>query len=97
LLLAALGGCGRREPYRKVSLAAIPVSGPAPSAGEAGKVALRVAVAPVISPRETLKSYSDLVAYLGKRLGRPAELIQGSSYAEINELIRYGNCDVAFV
>lgn len=58
---------------------------------------LRVAVAPVISPRETLKSYSDLVDYLGKRLGRPVEIIQRNSYAEVNELVRSGECDVAFV
>lgn len=97
LLTVAVCGCGGRESYRKVSLAVSPLVGaPLPESG-AGKVALRVAVAPVISPRETLKSYSDLVDYLGKRLGRPAEIIQRSSYAEVNALIRSGDCDVAFV
>lgn len=97
LLTVAVCGCGRRESYRKVSLAVSPVVGaPLPENGM-GKVALRVVVAPVISPRETLKSYSDLVDYLGKRLGRPAEIIQRNSYAEVNELVRSGDCDVAFV
>lgn len=97
LLTVAACGCGGRESYPKVDLTA-PQKGGAPSSErEQAKVALRVAIAPVISPRETLKSYSDLVDYLGKRLGRPAEIIQRNSYAEVNELVRSGDCDVAFV
>jgi phosphonate transport system substrate-binding protein len=90
-------GCGRREAYRKVSLAVSPAMGASLPEKGTGKMALRVAVAPVISPRETLKSYSDLVDYLSQRLGRPAEIIQRSSYAEVNELVRSGDSDVAFV
>ncbi|MBI3911913.1 MAG: PhnD/SsuA/transferrin family substrate-binding protein [Armatimonadetes bacterium] len=97
LMAATLWGCSRQQVVMKVSLATIPPVGSSASQGANGKVALRVAVAPVISPKETLASYSDLVDYLGKRLGRPSVLLQGSSYAEVNELVRYGKCDLAFV
>lgn len=62
-----------------------------------GKPALRVAVAPVVSTSETIRSYSGLLDYLGKDLQRPVRLILGNTYTEINELVRARDCDVAFV
>ena len=59
--------------------------------------ALLVAIAPVISPQETLSAYGDLVAVLGRMLGRPTRVVQRSTYAETNQLIRDRLCDVAFV
>ncbi len=58
---------------------------------------LRFAVAPVLSPRATLENYEALAAYLGERLGRPVELVQGKSYAEINALVRAGDVSFALV
>ena len=58
---------------------------------------LRVAVANVISPTGTLESYTPLVRYLGRKLGRPVELLQRRTYAETNELILRGEADLAFV
>ncbi|MBI4308230.1 MAG: phosphate/phosphite/phosphonate ABC transporter substrate-binding protein [Chloroflexi bacterium] len=57
----------------------------------------RFAVAPVMSPRATLENYHALAAYIGKRLGRPVELVQGKSYAEINALVRSGDVSLAWV
>jgi phosphonate transport system substrate-binding protein len=54
-------------------------------------------VAAILSPRTTLQSYGKLLDYLGKKLDRSVEVIQGSTYAEINELLRIGRLDVAFV
>jgi phosphonate transport system substrate-binding protein len=63
-----------------------------------GKVqALRVAVAAVISPRGTVESYSPLLDYLSANLGRPVELVQRRTYAEINDLVERGEVDLAFV
>jgi len=57
-----------------------------------------MAVAPVISPRETFNSrYRDLLNYLGDKLGLPVELVQGKTYAEINDLVRTGDVTLAFV
>lgn len=58
---------------------------------------LRVAVAPVISPRENFRLYAPLMDYLGERLGRPVEMLQRPTYSEINDLVRNGHADVAFV
>lgn len=58
---------------------------------------LRVAVAAVISPKGTVESYSDLLAYLGHKLNRRVELVQRQTYAEVNDLVKNGDVDVAFV
>lgn len=62
-----------------------------------GKQAILVGIAPVISPRETLSSYSELVDYIGEELHCPARVVQRSTYADTNQLVREGLCDVAFV
>jgi len=58
---------------------------------------LRLAVAPVYSPQTTLGLYQTLADYLGRRLSRPVELIQGKTYSEINDLIRAGGVTLAIV
>jgi phosphonate transport system substrate-binding protein len=58
---------------------------------------LRVAIAAVISPQGALESYSPLLDYLETKLGRPVERIQGSTYAETNEVLQSGLVDIAFV
>ncbi|MFQ5880179.1 MAG: phosphate/phosphite/phosphonate ABC transporter substrate-binding protein [Dehalococcoidia bacterium] len=59
---------------------------------------LRMAVAPVISPRETFAShYRDLLQYVGDALEMQVELVQGKTYAEINDLVRSGDITLAFV
>jgi len=58
---------------------------------------LRVAVAAIISPKDTLDSYKPLIEYIGERLDRPVELVQRRTYAEINDLIKSGEVDLAFV
>ena len=58
---------------------------------------LRIAVAAVISPKGTVESYSDLLAYIGRKLNRRVELVQRQTYAEVNDLVKNGDADVAFV
>ncbi|MFQ5808766.1 MAG: phosphate/phosphite/phosphonate ABC transporter substrate-binding protein [Armatimonadota bacterium] len=70
---------------------------PGGSGGAARRLPLRVAVAPVISPERSLTLYRGLVDYLGDALGREPAMLQRRSYAEINDLVRHGWCDVAFV
>lgn len=62
-----------------------------------GKAALRVAVAPVLSPEHSIQVYGDLVEFLAVELGREPLLLQRESYAETNDLVRYGLCDLALV
>jgi len=88
-------GCQAEPKYQKIDLSNLePVeTGPLESA----EVVFRVAFAGVVSPTETLNIYNQFVAYLGQVLHRPVEIVQRSTYAEINDLIKSGRVDLAFV
>ena len=58
---------------------------------------LRIAIAGVMSPSRTLNAYERLVAYMQSRLGMQVTIDQRSSYAEVNDLVRTGQADIAFV
>ena len=64
---------------------------------DAGEPVLRVAIAPVISPEKSLEMYQGFVDYLSRALGREPAFLRRASYAEVNDLVRHGLCDVAFV
>jgi len=59
--------------------------------------AIRMAVAPVFSPLPTFALYQQLADYMGEKLGRPVELVQGKTYAEINDLVKSGDVALALV
>jgi phosphonate transport system substrate-binding protein len=59
--------------------------------------ALRFAIAPVVSPETSLRAYQPLVDLVGSRCGRKAQFITRGSYAEIEDLLRQQQCDVALV
>lgn len=58
---------------------------------------LRVAIAAVISPQGSAESYALLLEYLSQKLDRPVERVQRRTYNEVNELVRNGEVDLAFV
>lgn len=58
---------------------------------------LRVAIAAVISPQGSAEGYAPLLDYLSKKIGRPVERVQRRTYSEVNELVRTGEVDLAFV
>ncbi len=58
---------------------------------------LRIAMAPIMSPEKNLPFYKNLLKYLGERLGMEPVVLQRSSYAEVNDLLQYDNCDVGFI
>lgn len=59
--------------------------------------AIRMAVAPVVSALPTSELYQELADYLGEELGRPVELVQGKTYAEINDMVKSGDVALALV
>jgi len=61
------------------------------------RMQLRVAVAAIISAKETVVHYHQLLNYIAGKLGRKIQLIQRKTYGEINELIRMGQIDLAFI
>lgn len=58
---------------------------------------LRIAISAVISPKETFILYKDLLQYIGGKMQMEVELIQRDTYAEVNNLVRDNNLDMAFV
>lgn len=62
-----------------------------------GENTLRVAIAGVLSPTETLKYYQELLDYIGQELGSQVTLILKPTYAEVNDIIRGQRADLGFV
>lgn len=96
-LALILSSCGQREQAEKISLKAGEKSAAAASGEASAPKPLRVAVAAMISPKETFVSYKDLMNYIGEKAGMPVELVQRETYQEINELLKKNEIDVAFV
>jgi phosphonate transport system substrate-binding protein len=62
-----------------------------------GLPTLRIAVAAMISPKETQRQYDDLLRLIAARLHHRAGFIQRKSYAEVNDVVERKEVDVAFV
>jgi phosphonate transport system substrate-binding protein len=69
----------------------------APGSGPDSEKKLRVAIAAMISPKETYVSYKDLMTYIGEKSGMAVELVQRETYQEINDLLEKDLLDAAFV
>ncbi len=95
-LISFLAACSPSPQYKRIQLTA-PGQAPPAHPTQPSIAPLRVAVASMVSPKETFKSYQEMLQYLGAHLDRPIELVQRKTYAEVNELIRSGSIDLAFV
>jgi phosphonate transport system substrate-binding protein len=101
--LLALAGCGQDNPYPQVALKKkVALAGVRQAAGQSlaqshREPPLRVAIASILSPARNLESYHGLLAFLERRLGRPVQLVQRMTYAEVNDLMKTGQIDMAFV
>jgi phosphonate transport system substrate-binding protein len=88
-------GCSSSSEPEKVSLKG---SGEAPAAAPApAENSLRVAVAAMISPKETFIFYKDLMNYIGEKVSMPITLVQRETYEEVNGLLKKNELDLAFV
>lgn len=95
LALAFAAAACDREPSRTVSLQQREQIED-PKAGRQGE-ALRVAVGAMLIPEEGFAHYRLLLERLGESLGRPVQIVDRRSYAEVNEALRKGEVDAAFV
>ena len=59
--------------------------------------AVRVAIASVVSPKESYEYYEDMIQYISQKLGGSVKIVQRRSYKEINDLIKNNEIDFAFV
>jgi phosphonate transport system substrate-binding protein len=96
VLLLLTYGCGRSGDSQVVDFSnTIPVARPGDQPRE--QDSLRVAVAAMISPKETFVYYRQILDYIGTNLGKNVQLVQRKTYSEINELFGKGEIDLAFV
>ena len=86
-----------RQPRAWVDLEEPEPVGEGPAAEHAGKLSLRLAIAPVIVSAKSLEGYWALLEHLAYRVGRTPVLLRGRGHTEINELLRNGHCDVGLV
>ncbi len=61
------------------------------------ETAVRVAIASVVSPKESYIYYEEMIQYISKQLGGPVRIIQRRTYQEINDLIKNNEIDFAFI
>ena len=95
-LALMIGGCSRDSDKVAVDFTkTVPVARPGDQ--KSSKPPLRVAVAAMISPKETLEVYRQLLTYLGHKLGKDVELVQRKTYGEVNELLGKGLIDLGFI
>ncbi len=59
--------------------------------------AVKVAIASVVSPKESYAYYEEMIQYISKKLGGPVKIVQKRSYQEVNDLIKNHEIDFAFV
>ncbi|GBD87265.1 phosphate-import protein PhnD precursor [bacterium BMS3Abin03] len=56
-----------------------------------------VAISTMISPKETFSLYENLLKYIEKKLGIPIKLKQRKTYQEVNNLLKDGDLDFAYI
>jgi len=98
LALAAtlcLGACEEKRPVVNMAQPAAPASVPAASADT--RPPLNIAVGAMISPETTRAYYEELLDHIAGKLGRRAVFAQRRTYAEINEMVKKREVDLAFV
>ena len=94
--LALLGACSSETDVRVVDFSKTVVV-EQPGKQPTQNPAFRMAVAAMISPKDTFIYYRQLLEYIGQNLGREVQFIQRKTYGEINELLGNGQIDLAFI
>ncbi|MGD2186777.1 MAG: phosphate/phosphite/phosphonate ABC transporter substrate-binding protein [Desulfobacterales bacterium] len=95
-IVAYTAGCGSGSDAVVVDFEkTVAVDRPVSSVSESTQ--LKVAVAAIISPKETFIYYRQLLDYIGQKMGREIQFIQRKTYGEINELLANGQIDFAFI
>lgn len=58
---------------------------------------VKIGVAAMISPKETVRYYKQLIDYIGTKMGTPVEMVQKENYDEMDGMLEKGEVEVAFI
>ncbi len=94
-VLTIFASCSKEDEPRRVSLKEREAT-VAGSRNGNGKN-LRIAVGGMVTPKEGLAYYKHFLDYIGERSGYHVDFVDREDYAEINDLLRKGDIDAAFV
>lgn len=95
VLLLASSGCLKKNDYPEINLKRLQPS--IRIDGSHQETSLKVALASITSPKESLVYYGELLQYMENCLGHPVKIIQRKTYKEVNDLIAAGDVDLAFI
>jgi phosphonate transport system substrate-binding protein len=70
---------------------------PAVAPAENSKTLLRAGVASMITPVSAVKYYHQVVDYVGRKIGMPAEMVHRTTYDEIDVMLEARDVDFAFI
>jgi phosphonate transport system substrate-binding protein len=89
-------GCSQDPEYKRIDFSEKVIVAQ-PVEKQANEKKLRVAVAAMISPKETFTYYRKLLDYIGAQLDLKVQLVQRKTYGEINELFAQKQIDLGFI
>jgi phosphonate transport system substrate-binding protein len=58
---------------------------------------VKIGVASMITPVNTVKYYQDIIDYVGEEIGQPVQMVHRRTYAEMDGLLAKGDVKVAFI
>lgn len=58
---------------------------------------IKIGVAAMISPKDTVRYYKQLIDYVGVKLGSPVEMVQKENYDEMDSLLEHNDVQIAFL
>jgi len=65
--------------------------------GQSIQEPLRIGVASMTTPLDSVKYYQDIVDYISKKMGIPAEMVHRRTYDEMDRMLQKGEVDAAFI
>jgi len=69
----------------------------APLAPAAQQEPVRIGVASMITPVDTVKYYQEIIDYIGGRVGVPVQMVHRRTYDEMDRLLERGEVKIAFI
>lgn len=96
LIIAFAVGCAKKEPAQMILLNQYEDQNPEKQPHTKEKT-IRVAVSSMTSAKQSIIYYDEMLKYIEKSLNVKVEIIQRKTYAEVNDLMKSGQVDLAFV